>query len=397
MRILSIETSCDETAVSIVDASGSIDSPSFKVLGAVVNSQADLHAKWQGVVPSLAKREHSRNLVPVLEQALKEAGLFKNSNRLLDDKKQKLKLELKVRKILAREMDLSEIFLNSIPNIETPKIDVIAVTHGPGLEPALWTGISFAKALGLYWGKEVVPVNHMEGHTLSALLPEGTTSIKTKTKLPLPALALLISGGHTELVLIKDLLHYKVVGATRDDAVGEAFDKVARMIGLPYPGGPQISKMAESYSGEKNIKFPRPMINSGDLDFSFSGLKTSVLYKIRELRELAAETKKEIAHEFEEAVVEVLVSKTKKAIEKFGVKTLIVGGGVISNKKIRLAFQKLISEDLPNIKLLIPHQSLCTDNATMIAIAGYIRVLGHKIKRTNPKKNFKAEGNLLLK
>jgi N6-L-threonylcarbamoyladenine synthase len=393
MRILSIETSCDETAISIVDATGTINSPSFKVLSAVVNSQADLHAKWQGVVPSLAKREHAKNLIPVLEQALKEAGLLKNSKPRNKDSK----LELKVKKILAREMDLSEIFLNFIPNIETPKIDIIAVTHGPGLEPALWTGISFARALGLFWGKEVVPVNHMEGHTLSALLPEGTANIKTNTKLPLPALALLISGGHTELVLIKDLLHYKVVGSTRDDAVGEAFDKVARMLSLPYPGGPQISMMAESHVGEKNIKFPRPMINSGDFDFSFSGLKTSVLYKIRELGELSDGIKREIAHEFEEAVVEVLVSKTSKAVEKFKVNTLIVGGGVIANKKIRQAFQKLIEERFQKINLLIPHQSLCTDNATMIAIAGYLRVLGHKIRKTNPKKNFKAEGNLLLK
>lgn len=397
MRILSIETSCDETAISIVDASGNIKSPSFKVLSAVVHSQADLHAKWQGVVPNLAKREHAKNLVPVLEQALKEAGLLKKTISQPKGKKQGEKLDIKVKKILEREHDLSEIFFGFIPTIEVPEIDAIAVTHGPGLEPALWTGISFAKALGVYWDKEVIPVNHMEGHTLSALLPEGTASIETKTELPLPALALLISGGHTELVLIKDLLHYKVVGATRDDAVGEAFDKVARMLGLPYPGGPQISKMAEAHSGTKNIKFPRPMINSSDLDFSFSGLKTSVLYKTRELGNLTEDIKKEIAHEFEEAVVEVLVTKTKKAIEKFKVKTLIVGGGVISNRKIRLAFQKLIEDELPDIKLLIPHQSLCTDNATMIAIAGYMRALGHKTRKTKPKKNFKAEGNLILR
>lgn len=390
MRILGIETSCDETAISIIDATGTIKSPSFKLLSGIIHSQASLHAKWQGVVPNIAKREHAKNLVPVLERALKESGLFikkENGNE---------GLKRGVKKILAREPGLTESFLNFIPKIGTPKIDAIAVTHGPGLEPALWTGINFAKALSLYWKKPVMPINHMEGHALSALLQEATIGVKEKTNLKMPALALLISGGHTELVLIKNWLNYKVIGSTRDDAVGEAFDKVARMLGLPYPGGPHISRLAENYRGKKTIKLPRPMINSGDLDFSFSGLKTSVLYKIKELGEISEEIKGELAHEFEEAVVEVLVSKTKKALEKFGVKTLIIGGGVISNKKIRETFRNLLPTE-SKIKLLIPHHSLCGDNATMIAIAGYLRLLDQKTKKTKPKINFKASGNLVIR
>ncbi|MDO8492958.1 MAG: tRNA (adenosine(37)-N6)-threonylcarbamoyltransferase complex transferase subunit TsaD [bacterium] len=398
MRILSIETSCDETAISVVEARGTLKSPSFKLLSGIVHSQADLHAKWQGVVPTIAKREHAKNLVPVLERALKESGLLENSKvPVRSGKIQNSKLDLKIKKILEREEGLAESFLNFVPNIEIPKIDAVAVTYGPGLEPALWTGINFAKALSAYWKKPVVPVNHMEGHTLSALLPGAVVGVEENIKLKMPVLALLISGGHTELVLIKDWQNYKVVGHTRDDAVGEAFDKVARMLGLPYPGGPQISKMAEGYRGKKTIKLPRPMIHSDDLDFSFSGLKTSVLYKIKELGELSPDLKAELAHEFEEAVVEVLVSKTKKALEKFGVKTLIVGGGVISNKKIRQAFQQLTKENFKDVQLLIPHQSLCGDNATMIGMAGYMRLLSYKSKKTSPQKNFKAKGNLVLK
>lgn len=396
MRILSIETSCDETAISVIEATGTIKSPSFKILSSVVHSQAPLHAEWFGVVPNLAKREHTINLVPLLKQALQEAKLLKFKIKPLTNKI----LINKVRKILGREQGLGELFLEFVPKVEIPKIDAIAVTYGPGLEPALWTGISFAKALSLLWGKTIIPINHMEGHILSVLLPEAKVGIKTGVRLDMPAMALLISGGHTELVLIKDWLKYKVIGHTRDDAVGEAFDKVARMLGLPYPGGPEISRLAEKYSGEKTIKLPRPMIHSDDLDFSFSGLKTSVLYKIRELGELSDEMKMELAHEFEEAVVEVLVKKTKKALEQYStkgeIKTLIIGGGVIANKKIRKAFQELATVG-GKIKLLVPHSTLSTDNATMIAIAGYFRWLDYKNKKTKPKKNIKAEGNLVLR
>ncbi len=396
MNLLAIETSCDETAISILEARGTHRSPSFKILSSVVHSQAALHAKWSGVVPNLAKREHSKNLVPILRKALEESGL------LVNKKLASLPETEKIKKMLEREPGLAELFLEFVPNIAVPKIDAIAVTYGPGLEPALWTGINFAKALGLFWNKPIMPINHMEGHILSVLLPETTPGLRSNLKLKLPAIALLISGGHTELVLIKDWLKYKVLGHTRDDAVGEAFDKVARMLGLPYPGGPEISKLAEKFStwelssqvNKIPIKLPRPMINSGDLDFSFSGLKTAVLYKIKEIGKLSEEIKSEIAHEFEEAVVDVLISKTKLALRQNEVKTLIIGGGVIANKKIREAFKGLANE---NLRLLIPHRTLSTDNAAMIATAGYFRYLDYKNKKTKPNKNFKATGNLILK
>ena len=403
MKILSIETSCDETAISIIEATGTQESPAFAVLASMVHTQAPLHAEWMGVVPNLAKREHAINLVPILKQALAEANFLIQKENIVENKK----LNQKIKKLLEKEPGLYEKFIEFVPTIEIPGMDVIAVTYGPGLEPALWTGISFANALALMWDKEIIPVNHMEGHILSVLLPQAAKGIKTNVKLNMPAIALLISGGHTELVLIKDWLKYKVIGHTRDDAVGEAFDKVARMLGLPYPGGPEISNLAEKHQAQisksetnskyKIQKLPRPMIHSGDLDFSFSGLKTAVLYLIRKIGMLSDETKKEIAHEFEEAVVDTLVSKTKKALEQHEVKTLIIGGGVIANKKIREAFQDLIKEKFSDVKLLIPHSTLSTDNATMIAIAGYFRWLDHKTKKTKPKKTIKATGNLVLK
>ncbi len=406
MKILAIETSCDETAISIIKASGRHKSPAFKILASVVHSQAALHAEWLGVVPNLAKREHALNLVPVLKKAVGDAGMlrYQTSYSLIRTNKRIRQIE-EAKKKLEREPGLAEKFLEFVPNIETPEIDLVAVTYGPGLEPALWTGINFAKALGLIWNKPIIPINHMEGHILSVLLPEVAVGPETKAKLDMPAIALLISGGHTELVLIKDWLKYKVIGHTRDDAVGEAFDKVARMLGLPYPGGPEISRLAEGWQGNpdasvgagKTFKLPRPMINSGDLDFSFSGLKTAVLYTIKKIGNLSDEQNIELAHEFEEAVVEVLVSKTKQALEKYPVKTLIIGGGVIANKKIRGAFKNLISEKHKKVKLLIPHSSLATDNAVMIAIAGYFRWLNYKKKKTGLKKNITAKGNLVLR
>ncbi|MEK7066388.1 MAG: tRNA (adenosine(37)-N6)-threonylcarbamoyltransferase complex transferase subunit TsaD [Patescibacteria group bacterium] len=411
MKILSIETSCDETAVSIIEAKGTYRSPSFNVLGSVVHSQASLHAEWMGVVPTLAKREHSINLVPVLMQALKEASMYKVKEPQL---RVSQPLAEKIAKIFDKENQLAEFFWQEIPKIKTPEVDAIAVTYGPGLEPALWTGINFAKALSLIWKKEIIPINHMEGHILSVLLPvtKITMPISKKEadqpKIILPALALLISGGHTELVLIKDWLKYQVIGHTRDDAVGEAFDKVARMLGLPYPGGPEISRLAAQY--EENIKetkrtiaLPRPMIFSKDFDFSFSGLKTAVLYTIKKLPELTDEIKKEIAYEFEQAVVEILAKKTKRAIEEYEPKTVIIGGGVIANKKIRETFQKFIGEYLKT-KLLIPHLKYSTDNATMIGISGYFRWLDQSPSPADPSRkrkrisrNFKATGNLVLK
>jgi len=377
MRILAIETSCDETAISIVQASGGLSKPKFEILSNIVLSQVKLHAKYGGVFPNLAKREHSRNLIPVLKEALGRNP--KNSNEIPSDK---------IEEILEREPELLEQFLKEIPKLEIPKIDAIAVTQGPGLEPALWVGINFAKALSLVWDKPLIPVNHMEGHIFSVLLNEK------KPKIKFPALALLVSGGHTELVLVKDWMEYKKIGQTRDDAVGEAFDKVARILKLPYPGGPEISKIAQLGSPNPKYKLPRPMINSDDFDFSFSGLKTAVLYMVKNIPKLTSEIKGGIAREFQQAAIDVLISKTIKAAKKYGVKTVILGGGVSANKELREQMAKEIAEKLPSAEYKIPDIKYTGDNAAMIATAGYFNFLD-KGPSKSPLR-IKARGNLSL-
>ncbi|MDD5068407.1 MAG: tRNA (adenosine(37)-N6)-threonylcarbamoyltransferase complex transferase subunit TsaD [Candidatus Pacebacteria bacterium] len=382
MIILGIETSCDETALSLVEATGTLENPQFRLLSATLFSQTKLHEEHGGVVPMLAKREHQKNLIPLLKKLLEESGFSKSKQEKIDEKG--------IEKILEREQELAPLFLEYIPTIEKPKIDAIAVTYGPGLEPALWVGVSFAKALSYIWNIPIIPVNHMEGHIVSPLLTENT-------KIEFPALALLISGGHTELVLTEKWGEYKVIGKTRDDAVGEAFDKVARLLGLPYPGGPEISKLAEKQrqsGASSTLALPRPMLKSDDYDSSFSGLKTSVLYKLKEIGEPTAEIKAEIAKEFEDSVTEVLVSKTRKAIEEFGPQTLIIAGGVSANSHIRKSFEKL-AEDFPQTKLLIPSKELSTDNAIMIAGAGYINFL-LKEKTAGVNQPLEARGNLSL-
>ncbi|MDD4989537.1 MAG: tRNA (adenosine(37)-N6)-threonylcarbamoyltransferase complex transferase subunit TsaD [Candidatus Pacebacteria bacterium] len=381
MIILGIETSCDETALSLVESSGNLEHPKFKVLSTSLFSQTKLHEIHGGVVPMLAKREHQKNLIPLLKNLLEKAN-FSNPKSETQNSKQ---IE-EIKKILEREQELALLFIEYIPTIEKPNVDAIAVTYGPGLEPALWVGVSFAKALSYIWNIPIIPVNHMEGHIVSPLFTAGT-------KIEFPALALLISGGHTELVLTEKWGEYKVIGKTRDDAVGEAFDKVARLLGLPYPGGPQISILAEKQrqSGiASTLALPRPMINSNDYDFSFSGLKTSVLYKLKEIGKPSEKNKEEIAREFEDAVTEVLVAKTKQAIEEFGPQSLIIAGGVSANSHIRKSFEKL-AEEFPQTKLLIPGKELSTDNAIMIAGAGYINFLLKK-----ESNSLKAEGNLQL-
>ena len=230
----------------------------------------------------------------------------------------------------------------------------------------------------------------MEGHIASGL---------SKGKVSFPALALLVSGGHTELVLMKEWLSHQILGETKDDAAGEAFDKAARLLGLPYPGGPQISKLAEVLREKGAVKgegqsfiLPRPMIASSDYNFSFSGLKTALLYTVKKIEKITPEQKSELAKEFEDSVVEVLVLKTKRAIEEFGVKTLIVGGGVSANKHLRAELEKL-AETYPDLSLFIPDFYLTTDNAIMIAMAAYLRLSLNKIP---PKENIVAEGNLRL-
>ena len=250
MRILAIETSCDETAIAILECKGDKNHAEFTVLGNALLSQIDIHQEYGGVFPALAKREHAKNLVPILESALEEAELLHEDTQAIPEE-----TRAKISEILSREPGLAEQFFEFVTECEPPEIDAIAVTAGPGLEPALWVGINFAKALALLWEKSLVAVNHMEGHIIAALAkelpynPTNTLPISTRFNLvisdvKMPVLALLISGGHTELVLMKEWLQYELVGATRDDAVGETFDKVARMLGLPYPGGPEISRLA---------------------------------------------------------------------------------------------------------------------------------------------------------
>lgn len=410
MVILGIETSCDETAVSIVRATGGFKRPKFTVLAHIVSSQTALHAPWGGVVPTLAKREHGRNLVPCLKQALQKSKLINVKANVKaspwgskDNAFNSEPWNSKARKILEREPELLEQFLRFIPTMAVPKIDAIAVTQGPGLEPALWAGINFARALAFAWQKPLIPVNHMEGHLYSVLVNSKATPWGAKgVALRFPTLGLLISGGHTELVLVNDWLKHKLIGATRDDAVGEAFDKVARLLGLPYPGGPALAKLVKSEKCKVKSILPRPMIGSSDFDFSFSGLKTSVLYRVNDLKKqdlFTDQARLELATDFQQAVIDVLITKTLKAIAKYQPKNLIIAGGVSANKELRWQFTQAIKKLKPAPNLLIPPLNLSTDNATMIALAGYLRLTQGTALRSRVFKAaplIKAQGNLAL-
>ena len=366
-----------------MEVKGGITNASFTVLANNVSSQVNLHIPYGGVFPALAKREHIKNLPIILEKTLKEAKLNKKSK----------------------------------------PVDLITVTYGPGLEPTLWTGITFAQELAQKWNVPIVPVNHMEGHMLS-IFANKKKKFKV-SKIKNPALALLVSGGHTELVLIKKWMNYEIIGQTLDDAVGEAFDKVARMLNLPYPGGPQISKIAEQLRSQKikisrersiaqrdgasiaknqqifmraestrdlDYTLPRPMLYSKNFDFSFSGLKTAVLYLIKKIEPIDEKTKAQIALEFENAAIECLVHKTAKAIEKYKIKTLIVAGGVSANEHLRKKMKELTNK---KIKLFLPNKELTGDNSLMIGIAGYLNYIKNK-KKVPAINSIKATGNLRL-
>lgn len=391
MRILSIETSCDETAISVIDAKGTLEKPRFTMLGNALFSQVALHAKYGGVMPNLAKREHAKNLPILLEQVLKEATLWKYLKNKSPLSKQQLR---GIHTALVREDECAQHIITIGESIKIPPIDAIAVTYGPGLEPALWVGITVAKALSCMWNIPLIPVNHMEGHIVSVLISKQK---KTVPSLSYPILSLLISGGHTELVLSKSPLSYKTIGATRDDALGECYDKVARMMNLPYPGGPEVSRLAEvaRRNGYKKTTWnlPRPMIYTKDFDFSFSGLKTAVLYKIRDHGTLTPKDKRELSKEFEDAITDVIIHKTKKALLEHGAKHLIIGGGVIANSFIRNSFIELCKEI--SVTLHIPDIDMATDNSIMIGIAGFLRATKNpKILRS--KKKIVAEGNAFL-
>lgn len=390
MNILAIETSCDETAISIVSVAEEGGQTKFDVLAHIVLSQAQKHAEYGGVFPNLAKREHASNLTPVLQQALEGAQMLETGQASLFATKEDLQA------ILEREPELFDQLWPLLEQHTKPAIDHIVVTAGPGLEPALWVGINFAKALAAAWEIPLYPINHMEGHVYSAL-PEfnddHTSFVIPKVEFPL--VSLLISGGHTEIVLMKDWMHYDLLGKTKDDATGEAFDKVARILGLPYPGGPYVSKIAAQGQPNDNVKLPRPMLNSGDYSFSFSGLKTAVLYLTKKLeadgQELTDQLKADIALEFELATTEVLTKKTLKAIEQHNAKALIIAGGVAANRRIRETFAEKLEADY-GIPLLLPKMHLTGDNSLMIAIAGYFRIMSGQ----QPETDFRANGNLEL-
>jgi N6-L-threonylcarbamoyladenine synthase len=385
MKILAIETSCDETAVALLEGTGDEHGASFRVLGNGLLSQIDLHKQYGGVFPMMAKRAHAANLVPLLSATLEEAGMLREDVQNVDEER--------LRTTLEREPELAEALLEFLKTTERPDIDAIAVTHGPGLEPALWVGVNLARALSSTWNIPIAPVNHMEGHLLAGLATANGKEI-TITTPTLPILALLVSGGHTELVLMRDWLSYTVLGQTRDDAAGEAFDKVARMMGLPYPGGPEISRLAEEARKDATppaFELPRPMIDTKDYDFSFSGLKTAVLYLLKAHGELSDTEKQKLAEEFEDAVVEVLYAKSSRAIEETGAKIFSIGGGVSANNHLRSVFAESIAEDHPHTALRIPDRSLSTDNAIMIGIAGYFRTV-----RKEFATDLKAHGTLSL-
>lgn len=385
MRILAIETSCDETAVALLEGDGELSDVRLTVLGNMLYSQAEKHAAYGGVYPALAKREHQGNLAPLATEALRQAGALKEGGIASLPPNVLLKI---------REEEFRNDIQKFLETYAKPDIDYIAVTHGPGLEPALWTGINFAEALGAAWGIPILGINHMEGHIVSALLERPRTGTYALKDTKFPLLALLISGGHTELVLMKEWFAYERVGMTKDDALGEAFDKVARLLGLPYPGGPHIEEAAERSRarGGTEMTFPSPMLHDPSCDFSFSGLKTAVLYKLRSMEKLSEQDKEEIAQAFEDAAVTAIVAKTERALRATGAQTLAVGGGVAANGTIRKALKDMVAKLFPETTVLFPESDMAGDNAIMIGAAAHLRIASGK----KTEKELEALGSLVL-
>ena len=313
MLILGIETSCDETGVAIYDSEKGL-------LGHKLYSQIKLHAKYGGVVPELASRDHINYIIPLIQDLLKDCKI-------------------------------------NIQNIEA-----IAYTSGPGLSGALLVGSSVAESLACALGIRSIPIHHLEGHLLAPMLEEK--------KPKFPFIALLVSGGHSQLIHVKELGRYEIIGDTLDDAAGEAFDKTAQLLGLGYPGGASLSKLAEK--GKKRYDLPRPLLHSNGLDFSFSGLKTAVLYLVKKQANLTEEIKADIAYAFQESITDVLVKKTIQALKQEGLKRVIISGGVGANTALR---KKIIAECEQNeFAYYFPDLSFCTDNGAMIALAGALRL-----------------------
>ena len=332
MNILAIETSCDETGVALLEASGTVRAPRVRVLENLVTTQIPIHREFGGVVPNLAKREHLKNL-PVLFGQLR-----------------------------AKHPAL--------------KFDLITVTVGPGLEPALWTGITFAQALAKEYHVPLVGANHLEGHLYSFLLSQPQKKLGAATagaqKNIFPAVALIVSGGHTVLLKLDSFSKWKRLGETRDDAAGEAFDKVARLLGLLYPGGPEVERLARE-GDPRAIAFPLPMLAEKNYDFSFSGLKTSVLYYIRDHAKFS---KRDVAASFQEAALDVLVKKTIRAARESGARSVMLSGGVAANKALRSRLAREAKKI--GCAFLVPDFKYNLDNGAMIGIAGYMAYLRKK-------------------
>lgn len=406
LKILSIETSCDETAISILEVSEIAENTTFEIIADKLVSQIDIHREFGGVFPAVAKREHAKAIFPLFVSALTDSKLFSNGTTQITDEQAKI-----VRSLFTHEQELCELFLKEISRLDKPNIDCIAVTTGPGLEPALWVGVNFARALSYIWDIPIVPVNHMEGHLMSVIAQQSGSTFSS-AKIEFPALSLLVSGGHTELVLIRDWMEYEKIGQTKDDAVGEAFDKVARILRLPYPGGPEIAKIASEQreeAGGKNpsdfsLQLPRPMIHSGDYNFSYSGLKTAVLYAVRDIGKLEDEHIRAIALEFENSAIEVLVKKTMRAVDEFGIRTLMIGGGVANNSHLQNELKKAIEKYDSSIALYFPRKDFSTDNSLMIGVAGYYQFLknnpispdGERTKKGANVFDIRANGNWSL-
>ncbi|CAH2715064.1 tRNA N6-adenosine threonylcarbamoyltransferase [Neobacillus rhizosphaerae] len=312
LLILGIETSCDETAVAIIKNGR-------EIAANIVASQIESHKRFGGVVPEIASRHHVEQITIVIEEALKQA------------------------------------------NVTFAEIDAIAVTEGPGLVGALLIGVNAAKALAFAHNKPLVPVHHIAGHIYANRLV---------TELKFPLLALVVSGGHTELVYMKEHGHFDIIGETRDDAAGEAYDKVARTLNMPYPGGPHIDRMAQE--GSPTIDLPRAWLEEGSYDFSFSGLKSAVINTVHNAEQRGESIAPEdLAASFQASVIEVLVKKTERAVAEYGVNQVLVAGGVAANKGLRAALEKAFADN-SRVELVIPPLSLCTDNAAMIAAAGSV-------------------------
>ena len=312
MLILGIETSCDETGIALYDSNKGL-------LGHTLHSQIDLHAEYGGVVPELASRDHIRYIIPLINQLLNKTSIAKEA------------------------------------------INAIAYTAGPGLSGALLVGSTVGESLSFALGIPSIPVHHLEGHLLAPMLED--------TKPVFPFLALLVSGGHTQIIHVKQIGQYDIVGDTLDDAAGEAFDKTAQLLGLGYPGGAALSKLAES--GKPKYDLPKPMLHSKNFDFSFSGLKTAVLTLVKKQPELTDTIKANIAASFQESITEVLIYKTIKAMNSLNLSQIVVSGGVGANKQLREKLTKSSQED--NFQLFFPSLEFCTDNGAMIALAGYLR------------------------